>query len=213
LNSAFYFPWLIAPDPLQAGRARRFPPSGFVAGIYARIDATRGVWKAPAGNEADVRGASGVAIAITEVECEAISVRGINCIRAFPTGIVVWGARTLHGDARFGSEWKYVNVRRLSMFLEESIERGLGWVVFEPNDDRLWEQVRRSVEMFLMTLWRAGALAGSTVPEAFFVQCGRETMTQDDIAGGRVICIFGFAPIKPAEFVVIRVCQNAGQLD
>jgi hypothetical protein len=127
-----------------------------------------------------------------------------------PAGIVVWGARTLHGDAQLGSEWKYVNIRRLSMFLEESIERGLQWVLFEPSGERLWGQIRWSVELFLLQLWRAGALAGNTAPKAFFVQCGPETMTQDDIDTGRVICVFGFAPLKPAEFVIVTLCLNPG---
>jgi uncharacterized protein len=210
MNSALYFPWLIAPDQLEAGATRRFPPSGFVAGIYARTDERRGVWKAPAGNEADVRGAIGLANVVAEVENSAINLRGINCIRGFPAGILVWGARTLHGSDRLDSDWKYVNVRRLAIFLELSIEHGLNWVVLEPNGEPLWARVRKSVHGFMTSLWRSGALTGAREQEAFFVRCDRNTMTQDDIDNGRVICVVGFAPVRPAEFVIIRIELKAG---
>jgi len=205
MNSALYFPWLAAPDPLQPGKSRHFPPSGFVAGIYARTDVMRGVWKAPANCDADVRGATGVSIDITDSECDALSLLGINCIRALPNGITVWGARTLLGGEQMASEWKYVPVRRLAIFLEESIFRGLQWAVFEPNNEQLWKKILLQVDAFLYGLWREGAIQGNTSREAYFVKCGSETMTQDDINSGRINILVGIAAVKPAEFVMIRI--------
>lgn len=205
MNSALYFPWLVAPDPLQQGKSRHFPPSGFVAGIYARNDVERGIQKAPAGVSSAVRGATGVSPDITDTECNALSLLGINCIRDLPNGITVWGARTLLGGEQMSSEWKYVPVRRLALFLEESIERGLQWTVFEPNGEQLWKKILLQVDEFLYGLWREGALQGNTSREAYFVKCGSETMTQNDIDSGRINCLVGIAAVKPAEFVIIRI--------
>lgn len=178
------------------------PPSGAMAGIYARTDSTRGVFKAPANEQ--VRGALELKVAYTKAEQELLNPKGVNCIRAFPgRGILVWGARTTASDAL----WKYVNIRRLFMFLEESIDEGTQWVVFEPNDQKLWARVTQSIGNFLTTQWREGALMGSTPEEAFYVKCDKETMTQDDIDNGRLICEIGVAPVKPAEFVIFRIAQ------
>jgi hypothetical protein len=213
VNSAFYFPWLIAPDPVQGDRLRAFPPSGYVAGVYARTDATQGVWKAPAGTEAAVSGASGVKVSVTDGQSEALHQRGINCIRSFPDrGIVCWGARTLHGNEESNSDWKYVSVRRLFLFIEESIYRGTQWVIFEPNDEPLWAQLRFQIGDFLQRLFRQGAFQGDTPREAYFVKCDRETTTQEDIDRGIVNILVGVAPLKPAEFVIIRIQQSTGQL-
>lgn len=197
-NAAYYAPWLevIGPD---GGRVM-VPPSGHVAGIYAKTDAERGVAKAPA-NLAPV-GITGVAYAFSTGEQEVLNPRGVNLIRAFPgRGTLVWGARTLSTDP----EWKYVNLRRLMLFLEASLDRGLQWVVFEPNGEALWAKVRAAAETFLNAQWRAGAFQGVTQDEAFFVRCDRTTMTQADIDAGRLICVIGVAPLKPAEFVIFRL--------
>ena len=213
-NSALYFPWARAPDPLQDGALRAFPPCGFVAGIYARTDGARGVWKAPAGIEASVSGASGLVITMSDPENGQLNPRAINCLRTLPVyGTVVWGARTLHGDNDRGSEWKYVPVRRTALFIEESLYRGTQWVVFEPNDEPLWAQIRLNVGAFMQNLFRQGAFQGRTPREAYFVKCDRETTTQNDINLGIVNILVGFAPLKPAEFVVIRIQQIAGQVE
>jgi len=202
--AAFYFPWLKIIDPLT-GLPKLVPPGGHIAGIYARSDTERGVHKAPA-NEI-VRGVVGLQFNISQGEQEILNPRGVNCIRAFPgRGIRVWGARTTSSDPL----WKYINVRRLLLYLEESIEKGTQWVVFEPNDERLWARVKQSITNFLTKVWKDGALMGSTPEEAFFVKCDRTTMTQDDIDNGRLICIIGVAPVKPAEFVIFRIAQWAG---
>jgi phage tail sheath protein FI len=213
-NSAVYFPWVRAADPLQQNALRAFPPSGFVAGIYARTDASRGVWKAPAGSEASLSGAAGLVIAMSDGENGTLNPRAINCLRTLPVfGHVVWGARTLHGDNDRGSEWKYVPVRRLTLFIEESLYRGTQWVVFEPNDEPLWAQIRLNVGAFMQNLFRQGAFQGRSPREAYFVKCDRETTTQNDINLGIVNIHVGFAPLKPAEFVVIRIQQIAGQVE
>lgn len=213
LNAAFYFPWVRAPDALQQGALRNFPPCGFVAGVYARTDATRGVWKAPAGSDASVNGAAGLAIAMSDAENGQLNPRGINCLRTLPVyGNVVWGSRTLHGDNDRGSEWKYVPVRRMALFLEETLYRGTQWVVFEPNDEPLWAQIRLNLGAFMQNLFRQGAFQGRTPREAYFVKCDRETTTQTDINNGIVNIHIGFAPLKPAEFVVIRIQQIAGDI-
>ncbi|MGN2250113.1 phage tail sheath family protein [Frateuria sp. GZRe14] len=213
INAAFYFPWVIAADPLQQNRPRAFPPCGFVAGIYARTDATRGVWKAPAGSEASLSGALGVSTTLTNDENGVLNPLAINCIRHFPVyGTVVWGARTLQGNDERGSEWKYIPVRRTALFIEESLYRGTQWVVFEPNDEPLWSQIRLNVGAFMQDLFRQGAFQGSTPQEAYFVKCDKETTTQNDINLGVVNIVVGFAPLKPAEFVVIQLQQMAGQL-
>jgi phage tail sheath protein FI len=213
-NSAIYFPWVRAPDPLQDGALRAFPPGGFVAGIYARTDAARGVWKAPAGSEASVSGASGLVITMSDQENGQLNPHAINCLRTLPVyGTVVWGARTLHGDNDRGSEWKYVPVRRMALFIEESLYRGTQWVVFEPNDEPLWAQIRLNVGAFMQNLFRQGAFQGRTPREAYFVKCDGETTTQNDINLGIVNIHVGFAPLRPAEFVVLRIQQIAGQIE
>ena len=213
LNSAIYFPWVLTADPRQAGAIRAFPPSGYVAGVYARTDSQRGVWKAPAGSEASLNGASGLAITMSDAENGQLNPLGINCLRTFQIyGNVVWGARTLHGQNDRGSEWKYVPVRRMALFLEESLYRGTQWVVFEPNDEPLWAQIRLNVGAFLQGLFRQGAFQGRSPREAYFVKCDRETTTQADINLGIVNIFVGFAPLKPAEFVVIKIQQIAGEI-
>lgn len=202
--AAIYYPWIKATDPLE--KVKIFVPlSGYIAGIYARSDVERGVHKAPA-NEV-IRGAIDVKIKVGKREQDILNPKGINCIRVFPgRGIRVWGARTISSDAL----WKYINVRRLFLYLEESIEEGTQWVVFEPNDEKLWARVKQSITQFLTRVWKDGALMGSTPEEAFFVKCDRTTMTQDDIDNGRIIILIGVAPVKPAEFVIFRIAQWQG---
>lgn len=213
INAAFYFPWITAPDPLQENRPADFPPCGFVAGLYARTDSTRGVWKAPAGTEASLAGVIGVKTMLTNDENGVLNPKAVNCIRNFPTyGTIVWGARTLQGNDERGSEWKYVPVRRTALFLEESLYRALKWVVFEPNDEPLWSQIRLNVGAFLHDLFRQGAFQGKTPQEAYFVKCDKETTTQNDINLGIINIVVGFAPLKPAEFVIIQLQQIAGQI-
>jgi phage tail sheath protein FI len=213
INSAFYFPWVRSPDPLQQGALRAFPPCGFVAGIYARTDGTRGVWKAPAGSDASLNGAIGLSVTMSDAQNGQLNPLGINCLRTLPVyGNVVWGSRTLHGQNDRGSEWKYVPVRRMALFLEESLYRGTQWVVFEPNDEPLWAQIRLNIGAFLQGLFRQGAFQGRTPREAYFVKCDRETTTQTDINLGIVNILIGFAPLKPAEFVVIKIQQIAGDI-
>jgi phage tail sheath protein FI len=202
--AAIYYPWIKIVDP-STGLEKKIPPGGHVAGIYARSDIERGVHKAPA-NEV-VRGAMDLEFQITKQEQGILNPIGVNVIRAFPgRGIRVWGARTLSSD----SLWKYINVRRLFIFVEESIEEGTQWVVFEPNNEKLWARVRATITQFLTRVWKDGALMGTKVEEAFFVKCDRSTMTQDDIDNGRLICIIGIAPVKPAEFVIFRIAQWQG---
>jgi hypothetical protein len=211
-NAALYYPWVEAPDPLQPGRQRVFPPCGFVAGIYARSDADRGVWKAPAGTGATINGASAPAVAMTDEDGDLLNQYGINCLRRFPGhGTLVWGARTLHGDSRRGSEWKYVPTRRLALFLEESLSRGTQWAVFERNDESLWAKIRSSVGAFLQGLFRQGAFQGNSARDAYYVSCGPDTTTQADINSGIVNIDVGFAPVRPAEFMFLRVQQRTGR--
>ena len=211
--SALYYPWVRAADPLAAGALRNFPPSGFVAGIYARTDGQRGVWKAPAGSEAGIAGAASLTVVMSDAENGQLNPRGINCLRTLPVfDSVVWGARTLHGHNDRASEWKYVPVRRMALFLEESLYRGTQWVVFEPNDEPLWAQIRLNIGAFMQNLFRQGAFQGRSPREAYFVKCDRETTTQNDINLGIVNIHVGFAPLKPAEFVVIRLQQIAGDI-
>ena len=200
--AAMYHPWLEMYDA-GAKRSAYFPPSGAMAGIYARTDVERGVHKAPA-NEV-VRGCTGLSCAYNEGEQDILNPIGVNLIRAFTgRGIRVWGARTISSNGL----WKYLNVRRLFIYVEESIKANTNWVVFEPNSSVLWSRVTRTIEAFLATCWRDGALAGSSPSEAFFVECGPTTMTQDDIDNGRLICQIGIAPVKPAEFVIFRITQK-----
>ena len=202
--AAFYCPWIEITDP-PTGRSLTIPPGGHVAGIYARSDTERGVHKAPA-NEV-IEGANGVEYQFDKGMQDTLNPQGVNCIRSFiGRGIRVWGARTLSSD----SLWKYINVRRLFIYLEKSIEKGTQWVVFEPNNEKLWAQVKQTISQFLTTVWKRGALMGTTPQEAFFVKCDRTTMTQDDIDNGRLIVLIGVAPIKPAEFVIFRIAQWQG---
>ena len=203
--AAFYFPWIYTQAPLSRKKQVVLaPPSGFMAGIYARTDATRGVHKAPA-NES-VNGALGLSYSVTQAEQGELNTRGVNCIRSFPsTGIKVWGARTLDSG-----EWKYINVRRLFMMIEESIAESTRWVVFEPNNETLWKSVVRDVSAFLTLIWRDGALQGSTPEQAFFVKCDAEINTQQVIDAGRLEIEIGIAPVKPAEFIVFKIGQWAG---
>ena len=202
---AFYFPYITVRDPLSPKDLVDVPPSGHIAGVYARSDATRGVHKAPA-NEA-VRGALNVTYRVTREEQATLNPNGVNCIRLFPgEGIRVYGARTL---AESSSEWRYLNVRRLFNMVEESIARSTRWVVFEPNDRPLWKAIRRDVSAFLTIIWRQGALMGRTPEEAFFVQCDEETNPPEVIDAGMVVTVVGIAPVKPAEFVIFRIGQSA----
>jgi phage tail sheath protein FI len=202
--AAFYYPWIRVTDP-EAGLRRLVPPGGHIAGIYARSDTERGVHKAPANEK--VSGAAELEFQITKGEQDILNPIGVNVIRFFPgRGIRVWGARTLSSDTL----WKYINVRRLFLFLEESIDEGTQWVVFEPNDKKLWARVKQTITQFLTRVWKDGALFGSTAEEAFFVKCDETTMTQDDIDNGRLIVLIGVAPVKPAEFVIFRIAQWAG---
>ena len=200
--AACYYPWIYTPDP-QSGTPHLVPPSGHVAGIYARTDIDRGVWKAPA-NEV-VLGAINLEYHVNTQTQELLNPRGVNVIKQFPgRGIRVWGARTLSTN----SLWKYVSVRRLFIFLERSIYEGTQWVVFEPNEEPLWERVKNTIRLFLRAQWRNGALMGATEDKAFFIACDRSTMTQDDILNGRLICEIGVAPVRPAEFVIFRIFQR-----
>ena len=208
--AALYYPWLVTLDPAsRTPRDVQVPPSGHIAGIYARVDTERGVHKAPANVVIrGIKAADGLAQDITKRHQDLLNPKGINALRFFPGfGQRVWGARTLSSD----SAWRYINVRRLFLFLEESIDEGTQWVVFEPNDEALWALVRQTVTNFLTTVWRGGALAGTTAAEAFFVRCDRSTMTDDDLANGRLVCVIGVAPVFPAEFVIFRIQQSTGQ--
>lgn len=203
--AAFYYPWMRISDP-QSGAIKLVPPGGYAIGIYARTDTERGVWKAPA-NEI-VRGAVDLKYDISEATQEILNPRGVNVIRSFPgRGIRVWGARTLSSNGL----WKYVSVRRLFIYLERSIYENTQWVVFEPNDDRLWARVKDTLRIFLRAQWRAGALFGKTEEDAFFITCDRTTMSQDDILNGRLVCEIGIAPVRPAEFVIFRVFQHTAE--
>jgi len=194
------------------GLVQTIGPSGAIAGLMARTDTNRGVWKAPAGLEADIRNILGLEVKLTDAENGVLNKKGVNCLRAFPSGIVNWGARTLAGDDDEGSEWKYVPVRRLALNIEESLYRGTRWVVFEGNDEPLWAKIRLNVGAYMMSLFRQGAFQGTTPRDAFFVKCDKETTTQDDINKGIVNIQVGFAPLKPAEFVIITIQQMAGEL-
>jgi phage tail sheath protein FI len=208
-HSAVFFPDVVIND---RGVLRALGPGGSIAGLMARTDASRGVWKAPAGTEADVRGIVGLGARLTDPENGVLNKLGVNCLRAFPAGFVNWGARTLDGSDDLGSEWKYIPIRRLALFIEESLYRGTKWVVFEPNDEPLWANVRLNVGTFMNQLFRQGAFQGSTPDQAYFVKCDAETTTQADRNLGIVNIEVGFAPLKPAEFVIITIQQIAGDL-
>lgn len=209
--AAVYFPRLNIPDPLNQGRPRNVGVSGTLAGIYSATDSSRGVWKAPAGIGPGIGGASLTTI-INDDDNGAINPFGINALRNFPTyGNVVWGARTMRGADSLTDQWAYIPVRRTADYIEESLFEGLKWVVFEPNDERLWSQIRLNVTAFMQNLFRQGAFQGTSAASAYFVKCDSETTTQTDINSGVVNILVGFAPLKPAEFVVLQIQQMAGQ--
>jgi phage tail sheath protein FI len=199
-NAALYYPWLRTDS--GSGARLQLPPSGFIAGTYARVDAAQGVYHSPTNQPISL--VTGLQSAVPLADQDILNAAGVNCLRAFPQrGVVAWGARTLSTDP----EWKYINVRRLLIFIEASIDRGLHWVVFEPNGETLWAAVTSLVEDFLTRQWRQGALQGTTAREAFVVRCDRTTMTQDDIDNGRLVCQVGVAPLRAAEFVIFRIGQ------
>ncbi|WNG35777.1 phage tail sheath family protein [Archangium violaceum] len=212
-NGALYFPYLVSPDPLT-GKSAALAPSGFVAGIYARTDANRGVWKAPAGLETTVNNVLGVVDSgrMTDMRAGVLNNAAVNAVRTFPaSGTVVFGARTLVAANTAFQQWKYVPVRRTALFIEQTLYANLGWVVFEPNAEPLWVAIRTSIEAFMLSLFRQGAFFGTTPSEAFQVKCDGTTTTQADIDNGRVNILVGFRPLKPAEFVIIQIAQLAGQ--
>jgi phage tail sheath protein FI len=212
VNAAVFYPYIQVADPLNPGQLKTMPPSGAIAGVFARTDATRGVWKAPAGTESTIVGAFGVEYALTDGQNGVVNPWGVNCIRSLPPfGVVSWGSRTLRGSDEEANEYKYIPVSRTALFLEESLRRGLQWVVFEPNDEPLWSQIRLNVGAFLQGLFRQGAFAGASAREAYFVKCDSETTTPTDQLRGRVNIIVGFAPLRPAEFVIIQLQQITSQ--
>jgi phage tail sheath protein FI len=207
-NSAFYFPWVLAPDPQASARPTLFPPCGFVAGIYASTDADHGVWKAPAGIAAVLTGTLGLQYNLTEQQSDTLNALAVNCLRQFPIyGNVVWGARTIAGADATNSQWKYVSVRRLSLFLESSLYQGTQWTAFEPNAEPTWSQVRLSVGNFMQGLFLKGTFAGTTPQQAYFVKCDAENNPETSVAMGIINITVGFAPLYPAEFVVIQIQQ------
>lgn len=211
-NLAVYFPRVNVADPLNEYRLKNIGPSGTIAGIYARTDASRGIWKAPAGTDADLRGVT-VTTKLTDLENGSLNPIGVNVLRSFPVfGNICWGARTMDGADQMASEWKYIPVRRTAMYIEESLFQGLKWVVFEPNDEPLWAQIRLNVGAFMHSLFRQGAFQGTSPKDAYLVKCDSETTTQNDINSGIVNIVVGFAPLKPAEFVIIKLQQLAGQV-
>ncbi len=210
-NTAVYFPRIEIRDPINLNHMREVSPSGTIAGIFARTDSKRGVWKAPAGNHAVLKGVLGLGHNLTPCEIEDLFLQGINCIRKFPDqGIVCWGARTLGGHVQGVPEWKYISVRRLFLYVEDSIYRGIQWVVFEPNDANLWLGLQETISGFLSTMWRQGAFAGQRPQDAYFVKCDRTTMSQEEIDQGIVNILIGVAILTPAEFVLIRIRQLTG---
>lgn len=212
-NSALFFPRLKQPNPLYDNQVEEFVPCGAVAGVFARTDTVSGVWKAPAGLDATLQGVPELGVPLTDAENGELNPLGINCLRSMPpAGRIIWGSRTLQGDDRLASEWKYIPVRRTALFIEESLYRGTQWVVFEPNDEPLWAQIRLNVGAFMHNLFRQGAFQGRTPREAYFVKCDSESTTQNDINNGIVNILVGFAPLKPAEFVIIKLQQMAGQI-
>jgi hypothetical protein len=210
-NAAVFFPRLELLD--EDGNIESFPPSGAVAGVIARTDGQRGVWKAPAGTDASLAGVQGLTVSMTNLENGQLNPLGINSIRSFPViGTIVWGSRTMRGADQLADQWKYLPVRRTALFIEESLYRGTQWVVFEPNDEPLWASIRLNVGAFMNSLWRQGAFQGRTPRDAYLVKCDSENNPQNDIDRGIVNILVGFAPLKPAEFVLIRIQQLAGQI-
>jgi phage tail sheath protein FI len=213
-NAALFFPSLRQANPLHDNQIENFAPCGAVAGIFARTDRERGVFKAPAGTEARLANVRDLSVPLTDFENGLLNPLGVNCLRAMPAvGPVVWGARTLQGDDRLASEWKYIPIRRLALYIEESLYRGTQWVVFEPNDEPLWGQIRLNVGAFMHNLFRQGAFQGASPRDAYFVKCDGETTTQTDRNLGIVNILVGFAPLKPAEFVIIKIQQIAGEIE
>jgi phage tail sheath protein FI len=211
-NAAVYFPRITVSDP-AFGTISNVGPSAAVAGLYAATDASRGVWKAPAGIAAQLGGAD-ISLRMSDSENGRLNPIAVNCLRSLPViGNVVWGARTMAGDDITSSQWKYVPIRRLALYIEESLYRGTQWVVFEPNDEPLWAQVRLNVGAFMHTLFRQGAFQGTTAKDAYFVKCDSNTNPQVDIDNGILNVIVGFAPLKPAEFVVIKIQQISGLIE
>lgn len=211
-NAAIYFPYIRASDPLEGDRFREFVPCGAVAGVIARTDSQYGVWKSPAGMEAKLVGVLDLAIRLTDAEQGELNPLGINCLRILPSiGCVVWGARTMRGANSLADQWKYLAVRRMALFIEESLYRGTRWVTFEPSDEKLWARIRLNVGVFMQGLFRKGAFQGTVPTTAYFVKCDNETTTQLDIDRGIVNIVVGFAPLKPAEFVILNIQQIAGQ--
>ncbi|HZE57456.1 MAG TPA: phage tail sheath subtilisin-like domain-containing protein [Chthoniobacterales bacterium] len=213
-NAGLFFPRLRQPNPERNNQKEDFGPGGAVAGVFARTDAQRGVWKAPAGLEARLIGVPELAVLLTDADNGELNPLSVNCLRNFPdAGKVVWGARTLAGSDQAASEWKYIPVRRTALFIEESLFRGTKWVVFEPNEEPLWAQIRFNAGVFMDGLFRKGAFQGQSPKEGYFVKCDAETTTQNDVNLGVVNIIVGFAPLKPAEFVIIKIQQMAGQIE
>jgi uncharacterized protein len=211
--AAIYYPWVQSADPLNNGALTSYPPCGLIAGLYAATDSSRGVWKAPAGTNATLSGVQGLDYVLTNDQNGELNQVGVNCLRIFPIyGPVCWGSRTVSGADAIGSDYKYVPVRRTALYIEESLYRGLQWVVFEPNDEPLWAQIRLNVGAFMHDLFRKGAFQGQTPKDAYLVKCDSETTTQTDINNGIVNIIVGFAPLKPAEFVILQIEQLAGQI-
>jgi phage tail sheath protein FI len=211
INAAFYFPWLNALDA-QQNITRPFPPSGFVAGLYAATDASRGVWRSPAGLRANLTGESEPVLSLTNPQIGVLSAHAVNCIRHIAQfGDVLWGDRTLAGSDQAASDWKYVSVRRLALYIEQSLYDGTQWAVFEPNNAQLWTQLLSSVDAFMQTLFVQGAFQGTTPAQAYFVKCDVSNNPQASIDQGVVNILVGFAPVKPAEFIVIQIQQTAGQ--
>jgi phage tail sheath protein FI len=211
--AAVYYPWIKIADPLKGGKQRTIAPCGTIAGVYARTDSTRGVWKAPAGTDATLAGVQAADYLLTDGQNGTLNPLGVNCVRIFPIfGPVAWGSRTLRGADQIASEYKYIPVRRLALFIEESVFRGTKWVVFEPNDETLWAQIRLNLGAFMQSLFLQDAFQGKSPRDAYLVKCDSQTTTQDDINRGIVNILIGFAPLKPAEFVVIRIQQLAGQI-
>ena len=212
-NAALFFPRINKPDPLRGGQLESFVPCGAIAGLFSRTDTQRGVWKAAAGTGATLTAVQSLSVSLTDSESGELNPLGVNCLRRFPrVGQVVWGSRTLSGADQLSSEWKYIPVRRTALYIEESLYRGTQWVVFEPNDEPLWAQISSSIEAFMNNLFREGAFQGTKASEAYFVKCDKDTTTQNDIDRGIVNFVVGFAPLKPAEFVILKFQHVAGEL-
>lgn len=213
-NAALYYPLVYKADPLRENQTDLFVPSGIIAGLIAATDTNRGVWKSPAGVDLGLSGVQGLQVNLSDDENGQLNPLGINCLRSFPViGRVVWGARTMRGADQLADEYKYIAVRRTALYIEESLYRGTKWVVFEPNDEPLWAQIRLNVGAFMHNLFRQGAFQGKTPKDAYLVKCDSETTTQNDINMGVVNILVAFAPLKPAEFVIIKIQQLAGQID